>query len=238
MKLKSKVSLNLTKRRLFSFLKDLLKQKDLYEDDDTLVITCRLRKNGSGVSRINGHAVTKSFLHQIGRLLVDVNGQTNIFFIGLQIQLEILDAYAHTISLRNEFTFKVEELQKKKQELRKSWAKWKGPDAARRIPEIPIKWVESGSITGRRGRRIEQKKKIMTSIEALKNYSFEVYQALYGRWQFHYFDPGNRQIEHCCEDINKLVDLDPSLKDQLKYVEDAVSGLTEVARDIQTYNEN
>jgi len=42
----------------FQFLKDFLTQKGLAEDEDTLLISCQLRRKGSGVIRVNGHAVT------------------------------------------------------------------------------------------------------------------------------------------------------------------------------------
>jgi len=223
----------------FSFLKDLLIQKDMYEDDDIIVITCRLRKNGSGVSRINGHAVTKSFLHQIGRLLVDVNGQNEHFsLLDCKSQLEILDAYAHTISLRNEFTFKVEALQKKKQELRNLEQSERDRTQQEEFLKYQLNELNQAQLRDGEEEELEQKKKIMTSIEALKNYSFEVYQALYEDDGSMTSTPVIDKLSAAAKILNKLVDLDPSLKDQLKYVADTVTGLTEVARDIQSYNEN
>jgi DNA repair protein RecN (Recombination protein N) len=85
---------------------------------------------------------------------------------------------------------------------------------------------------------LEQKKKILTSIETLKNYSIEVYQALYEDDGSMNSTPVIDKLSVAARIMKKLVDLDPSLKEQLKFVEDAVAGLTEIARDIQSYNEN
>jgi len=223
----------------FSFLKELLVQKDLYEDDDILVITCRLRKNGSGVSRINGHTVTKSFLHQVGRLLVDVNGQNGTFsLLDGKSQLEILDAYADTIGLRNEFTAKADELQKKKQELHNLEQNERDRTQREEFLKYQLNELNQAQLQDGEEEELEQKKKILTSIETLKTYSIEVYQALYEDDGSMNSTPVVDKLSATARILKKLVDLDPSLKEQLKFVEDAVAGLTEIARDIQSYNEN
>jgi DNA repair protein RecN (Recombination protein N) len=221
------------------FLKDLLTQKGMNEDDDTLIISCQLRKNGSGVSRVNGHTVTKSFLHQIGRLLVDVNGQNEQFsLLDDKSQLEILDAYAHTVNLRNEFTFKAEELQKKKQELLNLEQSEKDRTQREEFLKFQLSELNQAHLQDGEEEQLEQKKRVLTSIETLKNYSFEVYQALYEDDGSMNSIPVIDKLSAASKILKKLVDLDPSLKEQLKFVEDAVSSLTEVARDIQSYNEN
>jgi len=60
----------------------------------------------------------------------------------------------------------------------------------------------------------------MTSIEALKNYSFEIYQALYEDDGSMNSTPVIDKLSVAAKILSKLVDLDPSLKEQLKYVED------------------
>jgi DNA repair protein RecN (Recombination protein N) len=220
-------------------VKELLAEKELYEDEDAVVISCRLRKNGSGVSRINGHAVTKSLLHQIGRLLVDINGQNEHFsLMDSKSQLEILDAYARTSGLRNEFGAKAAELQKKKQELRHLEQNEKDRAQREEFLKYQLNELNQAQLQDGEEEELEQKKKILTSIETLKNYSFEVYQALYEDDGSLNSTPVIDKLSAALKILKKLVDLDPALREQSKLVEDAVSGLTEVARDIQSYNEN
>ena len=220
-------------------VKELLTEKELYEDEDAVVISCRLRKNGSGVSRINGHAVTKSLLHQIGRLLVDINGQNEHFsLMDSKSQLEILDAYARTSGLRNEFGAKAAELQKKKQELRHLEQNEKDRAQREEFLKYQLNELNQAQLQDGEEEELEQKKKILTSIETLKNYSLEIYQALYEDDGSMNSIPVIDKLSAALKILKKLVDLDPALQEQLNLVEDAVSGLTEVARDVQSYNEN
>jgi DNA repair protein RecN (Recombination protein N) len=220
------------------FLKELLTQKGMNEDDDTLLISCQLRKNGSGVSRVNGHAVTKSFLHQIGRSLVDVNGQNEHFsLLDDKSQLEILDAYANTVNLRNEFTFKAEELHKKKHELLNLEQSEKDRTQREEFLKFQLSELNQAQLRDGEEEELEQKKRVLTSIETLKNYSFEVYQALYEDDGSMDSIPIIDKLSAASKTLKKLVDLDPSLKEQLKFIEDAITGLSEIARDIRSYNE-
>jgi hypothetical protein len=62
--------------RGFNHIKSLLTEKGLNSDEETLVINYNVRKQRADVARINGRAVTKTVLRQIGQLLVDIHGQS------------------------------------------------------------------------------------------------------------------------------------------------------------------
>ena len=222
----------------FRFLRDLLSQKGLEEDGDTMVISCQLRRKGTGIIRINGRVITRSLLHQIGRLLVDVNGQNEHFsLLDSKTHLDFLDAYAHTLDLRNEFTAAAVELQKKKQELAN--LEKNEQDRIKREEYLRFQLTEILQAKLRDGEEeeLENRLKVLSSIETLKNYSYEVYQALQEDDGGLNSTPVVDKLSAVCRTLKKLVELDPALKEQLKYVEDTISGLTEAARDIQSYSE-
>ncbi len=222
----------------FRFLRDLLSQKGLEEDGDTMVISCQLRRKGTGTIRINGRVITRSLLHQIGRLLVDVNGQNEHFsLLDSKTHLDFLDAYAHTLDLRNEFTAAAVELQKKKQELAN--LEKNEQDRIKREEYLRFQLTEILQAKLRDGEEeeLENRLKVLSSIETLKNYSYEVYQALQEDDGGLNSTPVVDKLSAVCRTLKKLVELDPALKEQLKYVEDTISGLTEAARDIQSYSE-
>jgi DNA repair protein RecN (Recombination protein N) len=170
---------------------------------------------------------------------VDVNGQNGTFsLLDGKSQLEILDAYADTIGLRNEFTAKADELQKKKQELHNLEQNERDRTQREEFLKYQLNELNQAQLQDGEEEELEQKKKILTSIETLKTYSIEVYQALYEDDGSMNSTPVVDKLSATARILKKLVDLDPSLKEQLKFVEDAVAGLTEIARDIQSYNEN
>ena len=58
-------------------LKSFLNSAGLAPDEDTLIVTCEVRRQKPGIVRINGHTVTKSLLRQVGRMLIDIHGQSD-----------------------------------------------------------------------------------------------------------------------------------------------------------------
>ena len=220
------------------YLKDLLAQKDLLEDDDTLVISCQLRRKGPGTIRINGRVIPKSLLHQIGRLLVDVSGQNEHFsLLDNKTHLDFLDSYAHTNDLRNEFTAAAAELQKKKLELVN--LEKNEQDRAKREEFLKFQLTEIDQAKLRDGEEeeLENRLKVLASSETLKNYSYEIYRALQEDDGGLNSTPVVDKLSAVHRTLKKLVELDPALKEQLKFVEDTISGLTEVAHDIQGYSD-
>ena len=100
-------------------LRELLAEKGLKSDEENLVISCEFRRQGRSIVRVNGHAVTRGLLHQIGRLLIDIHGQSeHLSLLDRKYHLDFLDAYGHTMDLRYSFSAKVTELYKLEQELR------------------------------------------------------------------------------------------------------------------------
>jgi DNA repair protein RecN (Recombination protein N) len=222
----------------FRQLKELLAQKGLAEDDDTLVISCQLRRKGSGVIRLNGNVITKSLLRQIRRLLVDVNGQNEHFsLLDNKSHIDILDAYAHTLGLRGEFAAKAGALHQNKLELQRLLKNEQDRAKHEEFLRFQVNEINQAKLQDGEEEELEQKQKILASVETLKSYSWEVYQTLQSDDSGLNSTPAIDKLSAACRTMRKLVELDPALKEQLKIIEDAVSALTEAARDIQIYND-
>ncbi len=229
---------NLPQAESFRALRDLLAQKDLAGDEDTLIISCQLRRKGPSTVRVNSHAVPKALLHQIGRLLVDIHGQSeHLSLLDSRSHLLILDSYAHTLNLRNDFGIKVAELWKIEQEL-KSLEKDE-QDLAKREEFLRFQLDEISRAALREGEHeeLERERSVLTSTEKLKELSYEVYRALYEEDGSPGSAPALDRLNEAAHAMKMLVELDPALKQQMKYLEESVYGLTEVARDIRAYSE-
>ncbi len=106
----------LPQKEKLSPLRELLAQKDLAAGEETLVIDCALRRQGPSIVRVNGHAVPKVLLRQIGHLLVDIHSQSeHLALLDKKSHLDFLDSYAHTLDLRNGFSIKATDLYKVEQ---------------------------------------------------------------------------------------------------------------------------
>ena len=221
-----------------SQLRELLAEKGLKADEETLVINCELRRQGRSILRVNGHAVPKGLLHQIGRLLVDIHGQSeHLSLLDTKTHLDFLDSYAHTMDLRQSFSAKAIELYKAEQEL-KGLAEQE-QDLARREEFLRFQLDEIRQAKLREGENeeLETERNVLSSSEKLKAFSYEAYQALYREDAPHASAPALDRLNEAVRAMKKLVEVDPTLKQQLVFLEETVYGVEEVARDIHSYGD-
>ena len=220
-------------------LRKLLAEKDLAADDETLVISCTLRRRGSSIFRVNGNAVPKALLRQIGHLLIDIHGQSDhLSLLDRKSHLDFLDAYAHTLELRNDFTIKAAELNKAEQELKA--LEQDEEDSVRREEFLRFQLDEINRAQLREGEEeeLERERNILSSTEKLKTLSYEAYRALYEEDASHQSPPALDKVTEAAQAMDKLVELDPALRQQLDFLGETISGLTEIARNIRTYGDS
>ena len=221
-----------------SRLAGLLAEKGLKADEETLVIDSELRRQGRSIVRVNGHVVPKGLLNQIGRLLVDIHGQSeHLSLLERKYHLDFLDSYAHALELRNSFSAKAVELHKAEQELKVLAEEEK--DLARREEFLHFQADEIKRANLREGEEeeLEGERSVLSSIEKLKAFSYEACQALYAEDAAQASGPALDRLSEAVRAMKQLVDLDASLKKQLNFLEETVYGLEEVARDIRSYSD-
>jgi len=220
-------------------LRELLAQKDLAADEETLVIDCELQRQGPSVIRVNGHAVPKVLLRQIGRLLVDIHGQSeHLSLLDSKSHLDFLDSYAHTLDLRHGFNIKTTELYKVEQELKALEKDEK--ERARREEFLRFQLEEISRAQLREGeeKELERERNILSSAEKLKAISYEAYRALYEEDVSRHSAPALDKLNEAAQAMKKLVEMDPTLRQQLDFLDETIYGLTEVARGIRAYSDS
>jgi DNA repair protein RecN (Recombination protein N) len=218
-------------------LRELLDENGLKSDDDNLVISCESKRHGRGIVRVNGRATTRTILRQIGRLLIDIHGQSqHLSLLDTRYHLDFLDAYGHTMELRGSFNAKVAELHKLEQELKVLVDAEK--DAARRQEFLSFQLDEIRKAELRPGEEeeLEKERTLLSSAEKLKAMSYEAYQALGREDASRGSAPALDKLNEALAVMKKLVELDPALSQQLSSLEDAVYRVEETAREISAYS--
>lgn len=228
----------LPQKEKLSALRELLVEKELAADEETLVIDYQLRRQGPGVIRVNGHAVPKAFLRQLGRLLVDIHGQSeHLSLFDIKSHLDFLDAYAHTLELRQGFNVKAAELYKVEKEL-KALEKDEQERARRQeFLRFQLEEISRAQLKGGEEEELERERDILASAEKLKEISYQAYRALYEEDASGHSSPALDKLNEAAQAMKKLVEMDPTLKQQLDFLDETIDGLTEIARGIRAYGD-
>ena len=220
----------------YSRLADILRDNGI-EADDTLAINCGLKRQGRGVIRINGQAVTKGLLRQIGDLLIDIHGQSeHLSLLNTECHIDVLDAYAHTLDLRNSFSDKAAELRQVEQQLKSLDEEMKSQVQREEFLRFQIDEIKQSKLKDGEEEALAQERMVLSSTEKLKAFSDEAYKVLSGDDS----QSGGSALEHLSEAVRALkksVEVDSSLKPQLDVLEDMGYRLEDAARDIRSYGE-
>ncbi|MBI4267136.1 MAG: DNA repair protein RecN [Chloroflexi bacterium] len=220
-------------------LGELLAQKDLLDDEETLVIACQFRRHRPGVIRVNGYAVPKTLLRQVGRRLVDIHGQSeHLSLLDSRSHLDFLDTYAHTLELRRSFSLKAAGLHRVEDELKTLESDEK--ERARREEFLRFQVEEISRAGLREGEEAELagERDIIASAEKLKALAYEAYRALRGDDASPHPAPALDRLNEAGRALKKLVEIDASQRQQLDFLDETVYGLTEAARAIRAYDES
>ena len=214
----------------------LLAEKGVNLEEDELVATCEFRRQGRGVLRINGGAVTRGLLREAGGLLVDIHGQSeHLSLFNKKNHLAYLDAYAHFEEQRAQFAEKASSLFALQSELEKIQTASAERFHREEILHYQIEEISRAKLKEGEEEALIQKRIVLSSGEKLKAFSYEVNQALNGDEGIGttVFSLLNRAIRS----MEELVAVDLSLKPQLEIMEGALASLEESARDIRFYEE-
>ena len=217
-------------------LRALLAEKGLEAEEDTLILHCEVRRPGRSLVRANGRTVPRETLRQLERYLLDIHGQSeHLSLLDRKSHLDILDAYAHTLDRRQEFSDRAVELNKAEQELKKLAAEEKDLTRREEFLRFQIDEITRAKLQAEEETELERERNILASCEQLKAFSYEAYQALSGEDSSSGSVSVSDRLAEVVLAMKKLVNLDPALKSQLDSLEETALGLEEFSRSVRDY---
>jgi DNA repair protein RecN (Recombination protein N) len=220
----------------YSRLAGILKGNGI-EADDTLAVSCGLKRQGRGVIRINGQAVTRGLLRQVGDLLIDIHGQSeHLSLLNTECHIDVLDAYAHTLDLRSSFSDKAAGLRQVEQQLKSLDEEMKSQVQREEFLRFQIDEIKQSKLKEGEEEALAQERRVLSSTEKLKEFSDEAYVVISGGDS----ESGGSALERLSEAVRALkksVEVDSTLKPQLDVLQDMSYRLEDAARDIRSYGD-
>ena len=220
-------------------LQAILDERGLGDEDAGLLLSCDFRRAGRTVPRVNGQAVSRSILQEIGGALVDIHGQSeHLSLLRREHHLDILDAFAHTLDLRRQFAERVTELHRLERELE---GLSKGDRETARQLELlnfQLQEIERAGLSEGEEEDLKSELEVLAAAEKLRGAAAEVYAALYGQDGVPDGSSALDQLNRALPRLRAMAETDTAVKPLLGTLEDAVLGLQELARDVSAYGDN
>ena len=220
-------------------LRGLLEEKGLQADDEALLLACDFRRQGRTTPRVNRQAVSRSLLRDIGAVLVDIHGQSqHLSLLNKDRHLDFLDACARTTALRHDFSAMVTELYQVERDIKALSRNEQELERQKELLAFQIDEIEKAELRAGEEEELGRELTLLTSAEKLKAAAYEIYRIIYG-------EDGASELSSAVDRVNEALpvlrsasEADPSLQAKLGYLEEIVSGLEELARELRAYGDN
>jgi DNA repair protein RecN (Recombination protein N) len=220
-------------------LRELLAEKGLDITDDALLLTCDFPRQGRTTPRVNRQAVPRALLREIGAALVDIHGQSqHLSLLDEEHHLDFLDAYAHTVEMRHEFSAGATELHRVEREIE---------GLARREQEIArqtellgyqVDEIKRAGPAVGEDEALEKELARLAAAEKLKAASYQIYRSIYGDDSAGAGSSAVDSLNEALPVMRQMAETDASLQARLNNLEEMLHGLEELARDVRAYGEN
>ncbi len=180
----------------------------------------------------------RSLLRDVGAALVDIHGQSqHLSLLHEEFHLDFLDAYAHSRDTRREFAAGAAEIHRIESEL--EFLSRSEQELARQAELLgfQVDEIKRAKLIAGEDEALEKELSKLAAAEKLKAASYEVYRAIHGDDNAGAATSAMDRLGEALPVLRQMAETDASLKGQLGLLEEAQSGLEELAREVLAYGE-
>ena len=214
---------------------NILEENDIYVEDETVIITRQVTKEGKSVARINGMVVTLNILREISDRLINIHGQHDNQALLTPIRhITFLDAYADN----EEYINRYKDILSKKREIEKkiSSLEMDEQEKMQRIDllEYQVMEIKKASLEKDEEDDLREQRDIYTNAEQITKSVNEAYMNLYEGDEIQSAYDG---ISIAVNEISQISDLNPQLKSIYDTLNEIMYSLEDTAHEIKEFGE-
>ena len=213
-------------------LKKMLAEKGLLSGgEEEFTLKRELSRQGRSRSFLNGQIVTLGMLEEIGNYLVDVHGQhEHQALLKPSVARDLLDEFGVLMKLRKKTEQTYRKFREKSRELEELRASEKERERQIDLYQFQIEEINQANLSVEEEEVLEKEYKVLSNAEKLDQLSQELYDHLY---------EGTGSITEKMalveKDLEKIVAIDYTLKDELKELGEVKYRIDETATAIRDY---
>ena len=218
-------------------LDPILDEIGIEHEDDALIITREISKEGRNACRVNGRAVTLHVLQRIGETLIDIHGQSeHLSLLRVREHVDFLDRYGNLWEQRARVAEKVKALRAARHEIKKLTVDER--EIARRVDRLTYVVAEISEADLRLGEEaaLKQERELLGNAELRANLADHAYRALYGEGED---DKGAIDLlTEAAQAVTGLAKYDASVKNLVEQAEATVAQADDLSRALRNYRDS
>ena len=206
------------------------------DDPDSLLLAREVRVNGRNIGRVNGRAVTVTFMREVSERLVDIHGQgEHLSLLRPRAHLPLLDAYGDLEAERQALAKEVRALRKIRKELDE--LRRNARNIAQRIDmlQFQVEEIDAARLEVGEEEKVRAERARLANVEQLLEYSSEAVALIV---EMEGEMPAAVDLLSQAERaLGQLARLDETCQPLLERLEGLVSELSDLAVELRDYQE-
>jgi DNA repair protein RecN (Recombination protein N) len=215
----------------------ILDEIGIEHDDDTLIITREIHREGRNICRVNGRTVTLHTLQRIGEFLVDIHGQSeHLSLLRVREHIDFLDRYGNLWDLRARVAEHVKRLRAVRNEIQSLMMDAR--EVARRVDRLTYVVAEISEANLKVGEEeaLKQERELLGNAELRAHLADHAYRALYGASED---EKGAVDLLNAAlQAITGLEKYDASVRALREEAESAAAQADDLARSLRAYRDS
>jgi DNA repair protein RecN (Recombination protein N) len=215
----------------------ILDEIGVEHEDESLIVTREIHREGRNVCRINGRTVTLHVLQSIGEFLIDIHGQSeHLSLLRVREHVDFIDRYGNLWEQRAHVAEKVKALSAARTEIKKLVLDER--EVARRVDRLTYVVDEIGAASLLVGEEetLKQERELLGNAELRANLADHAYQALFGAGED---EKGAVDLfTEALQAVTGLAKYDPAVKSLVEEAESASAQADDLARALRSYRDN
>lgn len=216
-------------------ISDILEENDIEAEDDQIIITRQITRDGKSVAKINGMAVTLNILREISDRLINIHGQhDNQALLTPVRHVAFLDAYADDEKYVSEYKAALRE----KREIEKKLSSLVMDDREKMqkidLLEYQVNEIKKASLVKGEEDELKEQRDIFANAEQITNSVNEAYQNIYGGEEVQSAYDGVSIAVNALSDVS---DYNPELKKMYESLSSVMYSMEDIAHDIKEFGD-
>lgn len=215
----------------------ILDELGIEHEDDTLIITREINREGRNTCRINGRAVTLHSLQNVGEQLIDIHGQSeHLSLLRVREHVDFLDRYGNLWQARASVAERVKTLRAVRSELKKLIVDER--EIARRLDRLTfvVDEIAEANLHSGEEETLKQERELLGNAELRANLADHAYRSLYGEGED---DKGAIDLlNEALQAITGLAKYDGTIRDMCDEAESAAAQADDLARSLRAYRDS
>jgi DNA repair protein RecN (Recombination protein N) len=214
----------------------ILDEIGIEHEDDSLIVTREIHREGRNTCRVNGRTVTLHTLERIGEYLIDIHGQSeHLSLLRVREHVDFLDRYGNLWEPRARVAEKVKALRAVRNEI--SSLMMDAREVARRVDRLTyvVEEISEANLKIGEEEALKQERELLGNAELRANLADHAYRSLYGAGED---EKGALDLlNEALQAVTGLEKFDASVKNLREEAESVTAQADDLARSLRAYRD-